>query len=303
MQKLRKKIIKDYRFPFKFTDDEYFSYFMDLYKNDFDLYEPWENMLIASEDLGGANELYDYSDNLHRTVIEDIKNKEAYTKFNTVNMPQIGQRNFTVSKRSPYHSDYEGLRLISIDLVKANFQVMKKYDPEIVNKSSTYLEFISKFTPYKYFQESKQIRQIIFGNLNPKRQQAFQRRHMEDIMEVLVKFREDFTFHGLTSDEVFLYIQNQSSESLLAEIEQCLIPLNLDIRVELFQLVSLGRKCFVKEYLSADNQVSKIEFKGVPGHLYPQAFKHYYKLPLNDKDMTFIFEGEKARLLNKAFEK
>ena len=101
----------------------------------------------------------------------------------------------------------------------------------------------------------------------------------------------------------YFYIQNQSSESLLAEIEQCLIPLNLDIRVELFQLVSLGRKCFVKEYLSADNQVSKIEFKGVPGHLYPQAFKHYYKLPLNDKDMTFIFEGEKARLLNKAFEK
>ena len=86
------------------------------------------------------------------------------------------------------------------------------------------------------------------------------------------------------------------------EIKELVKPLELDLRIELFRLVSLGKKCFVKEFLDESNQISKIEFKGVPGHLFAQAYKHYKGLPLNDKDMTFIFEGEKAQLLNRTFE-
>ena len=301
MQGLRKKVIKDYRFPFKFTDEEYFSYFMDLYKDDFNLQTPWENLMKATEELGGESELFTYSDNLHKHVIEDIRSKDEFLKFNSVDMPQIPKRDFEVSKRSPYHIDFEGYELISIDLVKANYQVLKNFDPVIVNSTSNYLEFISGFTPHKYFQESKQIRQIIFGNLNPKRQQAFQKRCMEDILETLHGARKDFTFHGLTSDEVFVYVENQFSQLILEEIKELVKPLELDLRIELFRVVSLGRKCFVKEFLNEQNQIGKIEFKGVPGHLFAQAYKAYHKLPLNDKDMTFIFEGEKALLLNEAF--
>lgn len=301
MHKLRRKIIKDYRFPFKITDDEYFEYFMELYKKDFDLEKPWKNLLDAVKSLGGEDEFYNYSDQLHLTVIEELKNKKEYLRFNNIEMPQIGKRNFEVSKRSPYHTDYVDLKLISIDLVKANFQVMKRYDAAIINNTSNYLDFISTYTPYKYFQESKQIRQIIFGNLNPKRQQAFQKRIMEDIMENLIKHRSNLSFHGLTSDEVFVYVKNEPSECLFQEVEDITNKMEFDLRVELFKLKTLGRKCFVKEFLNKNNEVTKIEFKGVPGHLFAQAYKHYYHLPLNDKDMTFIFEGEKALLLNKAF--
>ena len=45
---------------------------------------------------------------------------------------------------------------------------------------------------------------------------------------------------------------------------------------------------FYNTFIDENNQVSKIEFKAVPGHLLDQAYKYYYRLPLNEKDRSKI---------------
>lgn len=62
----------------------------------------------------------------------------------------------------------------------------------IVLGCETYQELLSKFTQNPYIFESKHIRQVIFGHLNPKRQQTIQKFLMQKVVTALVDSGFDF---------------------------------------------------------------------------------------------------------------
>lgn len=73
---------------------------------------------------------------------------------------------------------------ISIDLKKANWLSVKKYDPPFLNElGNTYEEFLEKFNIPDVLKQSKSFRQFIFGNINPKRQIKAQRSMVQDLID------------------------------------------------------------------------------------------------------------------------
>ena len=82
-----------------------------------------------------------------------------------------------------------------------------------------YKELVSKFTEIKPFIESKQIRQVIFGHLNPKRQQTIQKYMMNLVVEILDKNGFDkCRFLSASSDEVILSFKKTNFSILILKI-------------------------------------------------------------------------------------
>ena len=145
MKGLREKVIEDYRFPFRISDSEYFDYFMELYKDDFNVERPWKDLQQAAKEIG-ENNLKTYSQELTEKIIADIRSKEEFLNFNSAEMPDIPKRNFEVIKDSPYKIEFDNCELISVRIKKADFEILKNFDSAIVNNCNNYQEFISGYT-------------------------------------------------------------------------------------------------------------------------------------------------------------
>ena len=82
---------------------------------------------------------------------------------------------FSVGDLNIYNNSNTGKKFISIDLKKANFQALRKFNPEIVMNCghTTILLNISMVTNIS--KKSKYTRQVIFGKLNPRRTITFEK--------------------------------------------------------------------------------------------------------------------------------
>ena len=161
------RFTKDYNLPINIFNEEMFSYYRDLYK------EFWP--LDAEYRMN--NEIKLFNDNVdewlaHYAKIRDniifgLENSEEYKEFNQSDLSKYDIPNLGVGERSLYNEESEGGIFLSIDLKKANFQALKYVG---VLKDETYKDFIHRNNGTDYFADSKYLRQVIFGKLNPKRQ-------------------------------------------------------------------------------------------------------------------------------------
>ena len=162
----------------------------------------------------------------------------------------------------------------------------------------TYRELIDKFTDQEYFQQSKMFRQVVFGDLNPARQQRIQKYVIGQLCQKLLD--NGCEISSASSDEII--VKNKSSTS---EVEQILAtaPKELQFfRVEKFHFSRIGDDFdfFVKYTEQKDGSVKK-EFKNSPGHLFPQIYKQHLKLELNQYDMLFYHDGYLAEFKEPVF--
>jgi hypothetical protein len=152
----------------------------------------------------------------------------------------------------------------------------------MVDKWDAYEDFIGQFTEYAYFINSKYLRQVIFGNLNPKRQQALQRMVIGELTDALPE--EDIV--AWTSDEVVVYDRPEKRDGYVKLAEACKMP----CRCTLFDLSRLGTSSIYVKRSGLD-----WELKMCPSHLFMQAFKAYVGWECNEKDKMFLYEGEVAK--------
>ena len=158
---------------------EHFDYYIDQFSK----LERWKNIkdLIklyeeAEEKYG---ELYEYRLKKSNEIIDYLKKTRAYNELQDDNLlPDLPTtKNFEYSEDKKY---------ISIDINKANWVVLKNYDPEFAPElGDSYEDFIAKFDVPEIFNHSKQLRQFIFGNINPKRQGKAQRVIIENLIKNL----------------------------------------------------------------------------------------------------------------------
>jgi hypothetical protein len=195
-------------------------------------------------------------------------------------------------------------------LIKANFNCFKIFDPELVNNAATYEEFISKYTRLNYFKQSKQLRQIIFGNLLPKKQQQIQKCIINEISNSIGVENSELNDHIFVNgtDEILILDQWNDPEpptdinSFPATDVLTKLPekYNNIIDISIFRLIQIHpeKSFYVKEHLYED----KIEFKQVPSIFFPQVFKYYFKLlPVCYNDLLFYHEGQKATFTTPLF--
>jgi hypothetical protein len=186
-------------FDISIPDYENFDYYIKQYSklpqwsHIYDLIKTYEDFENECDDVlqykfGKANKLIEY-----------LKNTHAYQEINChplVDLPTT--KNFVYSEDKIY---------LSIDIIKANYSVMKSYDDVTLNElGNSYEDLLSKFDIHPIIGQSKGFRQFIFGNLNPKRQVKAQRVVIEELRKSLQHFGLEEIC--IKSDEVIYSIDN-----------------------------------------------------------------------------------------------
>lgn len=217
--------------------------------------------------------------NILTSIVKDISNHKDYISFNNKVLPSL---NNPFKSSNIWIPENHNKVFISIDLKKANFTVLNKVMPSVFN-ASTYDEFLSRYTSSNFLRKSKYFRQVIFGNLNPKRIQYLQTVITLDIAKELQKV--GFIIESITPDEVIL----QYNTLGLVDVKTTLtnIGYNIeDFRIDVFKVIDKNYYK-VKKYLNLYED--KIEIKNTPK-------KHYIRALCNElgiyNDLSKYFEED-----------
>lgn len=180
------RFLSDYDIPIKTVSQKVFVEQMKKLNH----WDKWLEFveMVNNDFFGDPHKFLDYYYERREAMIQALKNP-SYEAFNTCDMDIFAYRPpaFNGMAKSVWSSSNDKGVFISIDLKKANFQALSYVNPKIVLDCKTWDEFCLKFTDCKYIRESKYIRQVIFGQLNPSRHTTVERNIMGKIYEYLVR--------------------------------------------------------------------------------------------------------------------
>lgn len=165
-----KRFVKDYSLPIQLFQQPYFDYFIDLYDKQFDTKNKYKLLCGTINICGNEQNFMEQYYKIKDKILEVMKNNPIFTEFNNSKLEEYNIPHNSYGKDNVFNEGNVGKYFISIDLKKANFQAMKYYNKDLVLGFNTYEEFMHNFTNLEYMIKSKYTRQVIFGNLNPKKQ-------------------------------------------------------------------------------------------------------------------------------------
>jgi len=296
-EKILKTFTKDYSLPIQVLRDPYFSYFIDLYDKDYQSKAKLQLLKDTINLLGSEEKFFDLRHQICDDMIESIKETATYNEFATGDMDRFTVPNKSYPSKDIFRPKNAGRYFLSIDLKKANFQALKHFFPEAVFNCEDYRDLIGRFTDLDYFKDSKYLRQVIFGNLSPKRQKRIQRFMMEQILDWAVgeKIFEEKEVRMVSSDEIIVELEDPAvfghTNSLEGKIKNAL---GYDARVEAYRLETIGNSGFyVKKFVSKEG----IELMCVPLVYFAQAYKKVNGLELDERDLCFMYENQVCKFL------
>ncbi len=294
---IKQRFVKDFKLPINLIQEPYFDYFVELYNPDFDTFGKLKLLQSFLDTCKDQEDFFQIGNNVSTSVKEFIQNTKTYELMNNADMNKFPQSK-NLSQQNIYIVPNIDKELISIDLEKANFNSFKLFGIAEETGVNTYRELIAKFTEQEYFQQSKMFRQVIFGDLNPARQQKIQRYVIGQLCDKLTA--NGCEISSASSDEII--VKNKTNTK---EIEDILsdVPNELKFfRVEKFHFSRIGEDFdfFVKYTEQKDGAVKK-EFKNSPGHLFPQIYKKHLNLEPNQYDMLFYHDGYLAEFKEPIF--
>lgn len=189
-ESLKKRFCKDQNLPIKVYSEPIFTERLKLFEV-YEKYLEFCSMFRIRFDSDEQAYLAYYND-LKDRIINYIKESEAFQSLNKADMykefPIYGEG---IPKGDTYKDKNIGKSFLSIDMKKANFNALVHYGNEIgtpfapnlthdIDKS--WSQFMAMFTDIPYFATSKYIRQVVFGNCNPKRVIAYETYLMSDFL-------------------------------------------------------------------------------------------------------------------------
>jgi hypothetical protein len=296
--KLKKRFVSDLKLPINIYAEPYFQYFMELYDRDFNTKEKMKIFEKLLNKFSSQEEFFQNSEKISFSIKELIINTQTYKKFNSFDMNKYFPLEEQIKQQNIYINSNIGKKLISVDLEKANFNVFKMVGLGEEIGINSYDELLNKFTDDEYYFISKKIRQVIFGDLNPTRQQRIQKFVINNLCK---KLKENgCILSSVNSDEII--IQNQELTS--KEIKEILknVPEKFKFfKIEDFILEKIDENhdFFVKKILTENG--FKTEFKNIPKHLFAQVYKKYLNQEINEYDLLFYYEGFLAQFKEKLF--
>ena len=301
--KLKERFCKDMNIPIKLFEEPYFMSRMGLYDSAFDTKKKFEVFLEALSHFETEQDYFTAYNKLKDDVINYLNEKEAMQRFmnEDLNSDKFKLENINFPKNDIFKQTFNGKVLVSIDMKKANFTALRHYDSSIVGGKETYEDFIGMFTDFQYFKDSKYIRQVVFGNCNPKRQTAYEKRLMDRVLTCLLSFTEDKQIVFFSNDEIVVDI------SELSEVETkfytTAVQMLLDRQAE--QGVNLRQEVFELRHIpSTDGYIKKFlnkegyEFKCMDALLMPFVLRAYASEEVQEEDLVFRYENRLAKLLD-----
>ena len=280
--RLVRTFMKDFKIPGPVQRYEFLEYYVNTYdcvikcKENFELFK---NVLRKFEN---EDAFLNYRHKILDDIVNDITNNDAYKKFiEDKNLLNFNFLTNNVKGKNLYNANNAGQHYLSIDLRSGNFMALKHYDKSIVKNCDTWEEYIKCFTEHVYFGIGKTFRQKVLGHLNVKRIMNYERILLEEeivksILDSNILNIEDMVSHNF--DEVVFKVNEDF------DVNEISIPEKFvnDVHVEKFLLEQINLySMFVKK------NGEQIKFKGVNNNLFPQVFKHYMNLLLDEKDLYF----------------
>lgn len=284
----RRQFVRDFKLPIQIVKDGYFEYYLDLYQEHYGARDKYELLIRTVEEFGSLEAFVEESRRIRVEAVDFVKNQTAYKRLEEDRLTDF-KCDFR-QKINLYNNHNVGKRFVSIDMVKGNVQSLNFFDKEILQADS-YNEFMDKFTKHDYFKQSKQIRQVIFGNLLPKKQQNLQKFIMSLVKERLVQkgVKEEDIFAS-SSDELVL---NGDLFELCKEVlkEDELSDFNFHLELFTLEQIKEDLPVFIKRF---ENK-SGFDIKMGNAKYMAEVIKYIKQEPLHEYDLCFFDEGRIAK--------
>lgn len=279
-----KMFIRDFQLPIPIHKSPYFMYFINLYQLT-DLYKMFVDSIRLTQSKYG-NGLKQYAFCLQKEIVGAIRDTPGYQRL-TKDTKWLAKDNRQSIPEAHIYKDTSNSTkyYISIDMIKANYNAMRMYDPSIFKGSSTWEEYMATFTTIPYFIKSKYFRQIIFGNLSLKN---FWRKYLDIIYSLL---KSNYNVLGkIADDELIIEVDDPTMihkyTNRIKEIVEEHEESKHMWRITPFSLCPFegSQDVFIKHnYLSSSDEI-----KNCDKDLHAQYYKKHFKLLTHPYDFKAL---------------
>eukprot|EP00818_Percolomonas_sp_WS_P009905 CAMPEP_0117439660 /NCGR_PEP_ID=MMETSP0759-20121206/2678_1 /TAXON_ID=63605 /ORGANISM="Percolomonas cosmopolitus, Strain WS" /LENGTH=322 /DNA_ID=CAMNT_0005231379 /DNA_START=5 /DNA_END=973 /DNA_ORIENTATION=+ len=303
------QFLKESSLPIPVPSEPHFSHFLNLYESHLQSKSKYDTFTMEQKVSSSAQEV-------RKEVVSHVEKNQAYQQFIASSLESFTMdQNFVAQFKfvgSIYSKMFENQYFVSIDMKKGNFTSMQFVDPRIVDNADTYEQFLSKFTDNEHVIRSKKIRQVIFGHLEPKKQQTVQKKIMEQLMRLIVDsglFTAE-QFKVFTNDEIILQCDSRRHlRDMIPKLHHLFATARVNdtpfskvqLHVEAFLLTSISAASgktlgFKKEFVLSDQEENEgkpqpeFVLKGVPAFLYAQVYKQCIGEPIQKMDRAFLHQ-------------
>ena len=304
---LKQRFCKDMNLSIKIFEEPYFANFLELYDKQFKSISKYNRFIEALNQCGSEQAYFEAYNKLKDDVIEYLNGNPEMTFFaQSEDMSKFTCQNKGYPTNDIFKDTNDGKVFVSIDMVKGNFTALHHYNPNIVKGCDTYEDFIRTFTDVSHFVESKYIRQVVFGNVIPKRQVAYENYLMDMVLTELLKTGvvkpENVEF--FSTDEIVLAVPyemvcgrmvNEEFYNSVMNVVKWAKENNINVRGEFFELRKIpGTHGYVKKFMMGKDGV---DFKCLDFLTMPFVLRAYQGEKPNDMDKIFLYEGKKVMLM------
>jgi hypothetical protein len=307
-EKLRQRFAKDVGAPIKIFVEPYFSNMLDLYEEHYSARTKWNQFMALLANFHNDQEYFAMYNATKDAAITYLANNPEMQFFSQKEDMNKYAPKFFYPSNSIFKCTNVGKHMLSIDMIKGNFTALRHYNPAIVGGMETYEEFIGQFCPHNYLVSSKYVRQVCFGNANPRRQTTYERYLMEQVLSEIfaqTKISGDKVAY-LGTDEIVLDVTNyvDSSGNLDSEfadaVNRSIATVKgqgINVRREYFKLYRIkGTAGYMRKY-EFETADKGVDFKCVESDEMPFVIRAYKQEPIHDEDMVFVYNGRLAKLM------
>lgn len=299
IERLNQRFAKDYNLPINIFSEEMFNYYANLY--DFFPNDVYNSLLdkVNNEYGGNVDKWLEYCAEVRDRAISTITESEEWKRFNAEDMGKYSLHP-TVGEHSCYTWVTVGKAFLSIDLRKANFQALKYAG---VLKDKTYGDFIERMGGDDYIKNSKYLRQVIFGKMNPSRQITVEKYMIQSVADYLGPYldKENFHLFSMNSDELLYEVKDfdKVTEDFTSSIEDRIADkLGIEVKVESIGINKLAienpRGNYVDAYERINLQTKETTLKKASATFFPQIYKIWKNKEIEERDRVFFFEDQLA---------
>ena len=298
----KERFCKDCNIPIRLFKEPYFTDRIILYDKFYGTIEKWN---IFVEELQKYHCEQDYFEEYNRikdAAIQDIKNSEAFQRFNEEDMNKysIPNKYESLPGKDIFKPSNDGRFFLSIDMKKANFSALQYYNKDIFNGAETWEEFIGRYTNNSHIVNSKYIRQVILGNCNPRRQITYEKYLMAEILDyIIMAFLPIENVAFFSNDEIVFDITDNNYEFIEDQTLRMFLNDNaaIPLHIETFTLHKInGTDGYYKEIHGCDREIN-IDFKCLDNYILPFVLRKFLGEEITDSDKVFYHEGLLAQFI------
>lgn len=297
----KERFCKDCNIPIRIFHEPYFTDRLTLYDKFYGTIKKWDIFLNELSKYHCEQDYFEEYNRVKDAAILDIKNTEAYQKFNEEDMNKYAVTHKNLPNKDIFKPSNDGKCFISIDMRKANFSSLHHYSLDIFGGADSWEEFIEKYTDNQHIINSKYIRQVILGNCNPKRHITYEKYLMDGALtyltEVFVSMDRVVFF---SNDEIVIDVSDMDKnkqERIAFSIGNGMKDMPVPLKTKFFVLHKIvGTDGYYKEIID-ENGNTEIEFKCLDNYVLPFVLRKFLGEDIIESDKVFYHEGLLAKFI------